>query len=44
MVLAGPASVHLHDDDLVQIKDLGVNFYAEEAHVGKVSRASSALA
>jgi len=27
LILAGPAAVTLHDDDLAQVGDLGVNFY-----------------
>lgn len=42
MILAGPAAVTLQDDTLVQIKDLGSNFYATENDVGKVSRADAA--
>lgn len=30
LVLAGPASVTLHDDEIAQIADLGVNFYLKE--------------
>lgn len=31
LVLAGPKAVHLYDNELIQINDLGVNFYASEA-------------
>lgn len=39
LILAGPLEVILHDDALVQISDLGANFYLSEADVGKRSRA-----
>jgi ubiquitin-activating enzyme E1 len=41
LILAGPASVTLNDESLVQIEDLGANFYCEEQHVGKVTRADA---
>ena len=37
--MAGPNSVTLCDDGIVQINDLGTNFYAKEEHVGKMTRA-----
>ena len=43
LILAGPASVTLSDDTLVQIGDLGANFYCEEQHVGKVTRAAACV-
>ena len=43
LILAGPRSVHIYDPTLTQLKDLGANFYLEEAHVGKVSRAEACL-
>ena len=36
--MAGPRSVTLLDDELVELRDLGTNFYLTEAHVGNVSR------
>jgi ubiquitin-activating enzyme E1 len=39
LILAGPNSVSLYDPDMTRINDLGANFYLEEKHVGKVSRA-----
>lgn len=33
----------LQDNELVQIADLGSNFYCEEAHVGKVTRADASI-
>lgn len=41
LILAGPASVKICDPDVVRIEDLGANFYLEESHVGKVSRAEA---
>mmetsp|Transcript_12341 Transcript_12341/g.30786 ORF Transcript_12341/g.30786 Transcript_12341/m.30786 type:complete len:117 (-) Transcript_12341:3003-3353(-) len=35
LILAGPAAVALHDDGLVEMSDLGSNFYLAEADVGK---------
>ena len=43
LILAGPRSVCLYDPDVVRINDLGANFYCEQSHVGKVSRASASL-
>lgn len=43
LILAGPKSVSLYDPELTKINDLGANFYAEEQHVGKVSRAEAGL-
>ena len=43
LVLAGPASVSLYDPKIVSINDLGANFYLNESHVGKLSRAASSL-
>jgi len=39
LILAGPKTVILCDPEIVKINDLGANFYLEEKHVGKVSRA-----
>lgn len=39
LILAGPKAVMLYDPDMTKINDLGANFYLEEKHVGKVSRA-----
>jgi ubiquitin-activating enzyme E1 len=41
LILAGPKEVHLYDPDLVQLNDLGSNFYCEEGHVGKATRADA---
>jgi len=38
LILAGPGTVILHDDALVEIRDLGANFYLSEANVGKQTR------
>lgn len=43
LILAGPKSVAICDPDLTRIEDLGANFYLEEGHVGKVSRAEASL-
>lgn len=43
LVLAGPAQVALYDPTIVSINDLGANFYLQESHVGKLSRASASL-
>jgi len=44
LILAGPAAVILHDDAVVEMRDLGANFYLNEAHVGKTSRAEACAA
>lgn len=41
LILAGPAAVVLHDDELVELRDLGSNFYLTEADVGKRTRAQA---
>lgn len=41
LILAGPASVTLHDDNIAKASDLGVNFYLNESHVGKQTRADA---
>lgn len=41
LILAGPAAVTLHDDSLVELGDLGSNFYLSVADVGKKSRAQA---
>ena len=43
LILAGPKSVCLFDPALTEMRDLGANFYTEEKHVGKVSRADACL-
>lgn len=43
LVLAGPKEVVLHDPELVQLSDLGSNFYLQEKDVGKVARARATL-
>eukprot|EP00753_Platysulcus_tardus_P002769 PLAT11883.1.p2 GENE.PLAT11883.1~~PLAT11883.1.p2 ORF type:complete len:1075 (+),score=593.60 PLAT11883.1:102-3227(+) len=35
LILAGPAKVSLHDDEPLTIADIGSNYYASEADVGK---------
>lgn len=44
LILAGPKSVSIFDPSITEMRDLGSNFYTEEKHVGKVSRADACLA
>eukprot|EP00929_Paragymnodinium_shiwhaense_P113862 TRINITY_DN82152_c0_g1_i1.p1 TRINITY_DN82152_c0_g1~~TRINITY_DN82152_c0_g1_i1.p1 ORF type:complete len:1033 (-),score=202.21 TRINITY_DN82152_c0_g1_i1:151-3249(-) len=44
LILAGPGAVILHDDALVEMRDLGANFFLAEADVGKKTRAEASLA
>jgi ubiquitin-activating enzyme E1 len=44
LILAGPKSVTLYDPETTAIRDLGANFYLEEKHVGKTSRADASFA
>jgi ubiquitin-activating enzyme E1 len=44
LILAGPKSVSIFDPDMTSLADLGANFYCEEQHVGKVSRAEACIA
>lgn len=44
LILAGPKSVQIYDPEIVSLNDLGANFYCDESHVGKVSRAEAVLA
>ena len=43
LILAGPKQVSIIDPTITNINDLGSNFYLEEGHVGKVSRAEASL-
>ena len=43
LILTGPRSVFIFDEELVTMNDLGSNFYTREWHVGKVSRADASL-
>ena len=43
LILAGPGKVTIHDDHVVERKDLGANFYLTEEHVGTTSRARASL-
>ena len=43
LILAGPKGVMLYDPEITALRDLGANFYTEEKHVGKVSRAQACL-
>ena len=38
LVLSRPAAVTVWDHRLVQIADLGVNFYVKQEHVGTLAR------
>ena len=42
-ILAGPRVVAIHDDEIVQIQDLGANFYLQESDVGTKTRAEACL-
>lgn len=41
LILAGPASVSIYDNEITRIEDLGSNFYLNDGHVGKTSRAAA---
>jgi len=41
LILAGPKQVSVWDDGMVNIADLGANFYLNDSHVGKVSRSEA---
>lgn len=43
LILAGPHSVVLHDDNKVAIADLGSNCYLTESDVGRVTRAQASF-
>lgn len=43
LILAGPKQVVLYDPTLTAINDLSSNFYLNEAHVGKTSRADACV-
>lgn len=43
LILAGPKSVHLYDPEITKINDLGANFYTEEQHIGRVTRADACV-
>ena len=43
LILAGPKSVTIYDQDVVQMGDLGSNFYLKEEDVGKKTRAEAAF-
>lgn len=43
LILAGPAKVTLHDPEIIQISDLNSNFFLQEEHVGKISRAEATV-
>jgi len=41
LILAGPNTVTIHDDNLVTMNDLSTNFFAKEEDVGKQKRSDS---
>lgn len=43
LILAGPRAVVLHDDALVELRDLGSNFYLSEEDVGRRTRAQACV-
>lgn len=43
LILQGVGEVAIYDEDIVQIEDLGSNFYLKEEHVGKVKRSEACL-
>jgi ubiquitin-activating enzyme E1 len=43
VILAGPKSVTLLDDETVEASDMGTNFFLSDVHVGKTSRAEACL-
>ena len=43
LILAGPNTVFLHDDEIVELNNLSTNFYLREEHVGKATRADASL-
>eukprot|EP01084_Bolivina_argentea_P291986 501891_1 len=43
LILTGPNSVALYDDETVEIRDLGANFYLREEHVGQCTRSQGCI-
>lgn len=43
LILAGPAVVVLHDNAMVELRDLGANFYLSEEDVGRRTRAQACV-
>lgn len=43
LILAGPNTVVIHDDSLVEMRDLGSNFYLNGEDVGKKTRSEASL-
>jgi ubiquitin-activating enzyme E1 len=43
LILAGPRSVFIFDDEITACRDMGSNFYLREEHVDKVTRAEACL-
>jgi len=44
LILAGPKAVLIFDDEVAKINDQGANFYIEDKHVGKATRANACAA
>lgn len=38
LILAGPQSVDIFDDEVTAVEDLGANFYLRQEHVGTTRR------
>lgn len=43
LILAGPGAVTIHDDTVVDIRDLGSNFYLQQSDVGQRTRAEASI-
>jgi len=43
LILAGPNTVTICDDNLVTMGDLGTNYYADKPDVGKTKRSHSVV-
>lgn len=43
LILAGPKNVKIYDPEITKIDDLGSNFFLEDNHIGKVSRADACI-
>lgn len=43
LILAGPNRVDIYDPNNVETRDLGGNFYLNESHIGKTSRAEASI-
>ena len=43
LILAGPKQVQIFDPELVEVRDLGSNFYLNEMNVGKTTRSFASM-